>query len=294
MLALVWIACAQLDPVGYMVARCNDLADPDLDACYELGQQALALVRPDVTRARAMFSKGCQTHHARSCNALGDMVNDAKGGPRDPKRAAELYGIACKGGITGACVNRGVALYAGDGVKKDATAAVELFKNTCVVDEVNAEACSALGLAYSEGLGVEKVDLDIAERLQRKSCEIDYPLACSRVGDLYRGKVGRTAEDVVTATEFYEKACKLDAHFGCIELAGLHADGIAAEASGNRAAVYYQQTCRIDPMRGCFEAAQLMESGRVKARDGEIESLYNRACEHGHTQACSKRSLDGG
>jgi hypothetical protein len=35
-----------------------------------------------------------------------------------------------------------------------------------------------------------------------------------------------------------------------------------------------------------------MESGRVAAREGEIESLYNIACEHGQTAACAKRSLD--
>ncbi len=285
------VACDALDPVGTMEARCASV-EPDLDACYELGQQALALIRPDVTRARAMFSKGCQTHHARSCNDLAEMVDDAKGGPRDAKRAAELYDIACRQNISSACVHLGVAVYAGDGLKANPARAVELFKNTCVGDTVNAEACSALGLAYSEGKGVEAVDVERAERLQRKACEAEYPLACSRVGDLYLARTERREEDVLTAVEFYEKACRLDAHYGCIELAVLNADGTAPDASAEKAALYYQKTCRIDPSRGCFDAAALMESGRVVAREGEIESLYNRACEHGHTAACAKRKLE--
>jgi TPR repeat protein len=289
-LALALGACEALDPVGTLEVRCAQ-SEPDLDACYELGQQALALVRPDVTRARAMFSKGCQTHHARSCNALAEMVDEAKGGPRDPKRAVELYDIACRQQITSACVHLGLALYAGDGTRPNPERAVELFKNTCVGDAVNADACSALGLAYSEGKGVEAVDAERAERLQRKACEAEFALACSRVGDLYRARPEQRPEDVLTAVEFYDKACRLDARHGCMELAQLHSDGTAPDASAEKAALYYQKTCRIDPSRGCFDAAALMESGRVAAREGEIESLYNRACEHGHTAACAKRKI---
>ena len=50
-------------------------------------------------------------------------------------------------------------------------------------------------------------------------------------------------------------------------------------------------SCNAGSSEGCFEAGALMEEGRVAAREGEIESLYNLACEHGHTLACARRAL---
>ena len=35
----------------------------------------------------------------------------------------------------------------------------------------------------------------------------------------------------------------------------------------------------------------LLRTGKVKAREGEIEYLYNLACEYGSADACAKRQI---
>jgi uncharacterized protein len=287
------LSACEVPTTETQLSRCQ--SGDDNDACFELGMAAYNRPLPDVNGARRLFSKACNVHHAQSCNGLAEMVRDAKGGPRDPKRAAELFDIACRGEITTACVNLGLALYSGDGVRKDEVRAVGLFKTTCGAEPIQPEACSALGIAYEEGLGVDGMDLDIAERLQRKACDEDHPLGCVRVGMLYRARSASTAskkiENMTIAVDFLNKACRLDASSGCFELAEMHRDKLAPEPSDSKAALFFQKVCQVDPTRGCFEAAKLMESGRVRARENEIESLYNLACEHGRTEACSKRSL---
>jgi len=266
----------------------------DMDACYQLGMQALVKARPDIRTARSLFAKGCNVHHARSCNGLAEMVRDAKGGPRDPKRAAELFGIACEGGIQSACVELGMFTYDGVGVPQDQERAVELFTKACDHEaEPQPKACSALGVAWSDGKGVEKKDLDVAKQYFLKACDAEYAPACVLAGLLVaESRTGKRDENRAEAAGLLQRACELDAHFGCFELAVMHEKGEAPDARDDKAAVYYQKTCNIDPTRGCFEAARLMEQGKVTARDGEIESLYNLACEHGHAEACTKRSLE--
>jgi hypothetical protein len=151
--------------------------------------------------------------------------------------------------------------------------------------------CAALGIAYSDGVGVEK-DLQKSEDLYRHACDDDYAPACVLAGDVYENiKRGKKTENLTTALTFYDRACAIDHNFGCYEYAELHQSGKPAESSDNKAAEYFQKTCTIDPTRGCYEAAQLMEDGRVKASPTEIEALYNNACEHGNTAACDKRMI---
>lgn len=266
----------------------------NMDACYQLGVQALVRARPDIRTARNLFAKGCNVHHARSCNGLAEMVRDAKGGPRDPKRAAELFGIACEGGIQSACVELGMFAYDGVGITQDHAKAVELFQAACEHEaDPQPKGCSALGVAWSDGNGVEKKDLDVARDYYLRACDADYAPSCVLAGLLAaESRTGKREENRAVAADLLAKACNIDAHFGCYELAVMHEKGEAPEAADAKAAVFFQKTCNIDPTRGCFEAARLMEQGKVSAREGEIESLYNLACEHGHAEACTKRSLE--
>lgn len=295
---LALLGCGKEQEPG-MVLEMNceaALHSHEMEPCYQLGVQALKNARPQISRARGLFSKGCNVHHAPSCDALAEMVRDGRGGPRDVKRAAELFEIGCRGEVVSSCVNLGLALYEGKGVKEDDERAVELFRSTCEADPPQARACEAMGRAYKEGKGVEAEDLERAEALFTKACDLDFASGCVKLGSLHaetkRGTRAELQERLSAAAASYERACKIDARFGCYELATFHAEEKHPEPDPEKAAFYYQKTCNIDPTRGCFEAAELMNSGKVTAREGEIESLYNLACEHGHTEACSKRSLD--
>jgi uncharacterized protein len=274
------------------------------EACYRDGMAASEESLPRYSDARKAFSEACLTvHHAQSCNELARLVRDAKGGPKDVKRAVDMFGIACKADIHTACVDLGLLLYKGEFLKKASPErAVELFTSECARVDVEslpadgphelAYSCDALGLAYEEGKGTEppKPDVETAATLYTQACEARYAPACVSAGRLAAAK--KKASDYAVAATLYEQACKLDARMGCLELATLHSTKAWPEANDAAASEYYQKTCNIDPTRGCFEAGQLMESGRIAAGEGEIESLYSLACEHGHTEACAKRNLE--
>lgn len=274
----------------------------NIEACFRDGNALINAARPQFGEARKKFAAACNVHHAPSCNELGKLVRDAKGGPKDLTRAVDLFSVACKGDIQTACVDLGELLFAGEIVKQDAARAVELFTSACnTVDPAKAptegaadplaRACNALGVAYRDGVGVEppKKDEKKAAELFDKACSARLAAGCVSAGAL--AATTKRKDDVEKAAVYFETACKLDARQGCMELAGLHADKAWPGAADDKAALYYQKTCNIDPTRGCYEAGFLMETGRVPAREGEIEYLYNLACEHGHTEACSKRQL---
>nr|MBA2321991.1 sel1 repeat family protein [Deltaproteobacteria bacterium] len=152
-------------------------------------------------------------------------------------------------------------------------------------------ACSRLARAWVEGVGVEKKDEVQARALHDKACALGDPQACVDYGNWLVGM--RKKDDVITGAGYLEKACTADARFGCYELATLHAQSkTLPDASPVRAAFFYERACNIDPTHGCFEAAELMEAGKIPARPEQIQSLYNVACEHGNSEACSRRSAD--
>lgn len=278
-------------------------AGGNMKACYGEGLAAANAARPRYDEARKAWSSSCMSiHDAESCYALAGLVRDAKGGPRDMHRAAELYEIACKGDLKTACVDLGLLLYKdADGLKAEPAKAVTLLSDACKqVDPATqpkdgphpmAQACDALGVAYLEGVGVEppKKDEDKASQLFDRACDAQYAPGCVSGGNLLAKE--RQDKKVARAAELYEKACKIDARYGCFELAQLHETKAWDGASDDMASMYFQKTCNTDPTRGCFEAGLLMETGRIKAREGEIESLYNIACEHGNSTACTKRKV---
>jgi TPR repeat protein len=275
----------------------------NMNACYGEGLAAANAARPQYDQARKAWSASCMNiHHAESCNALALLVRDAKGGPRDLHRAAELFEIACKGEIKTSCVELGLLLYRDrDGLKADPAKAVTLLTDACKqVDEatmpkdgphVMAPACDALGSAYLEGVGVEppRKDEEKAAQLFDRACQAKYAPGCVSGGNILAKE--RQKNKVERASQLYETACGIDARQGCFELAQLHETKAWEGASDQAASKYFQKTCSIDPTRGCYEAGVLMETGRIKAREGEIESLFNLACEHGNSMACTKRKV---
>jgi TPR repeat protein len=73
----------------------------------------------------------------------------------------------------------------------------------------------------------------------------------------------------------------------------LNEQGVLEGSDDKQAAAYYRKACAKNPRLGCFELAELLKSGRVTPRDGEINSLYSMACEHGHLDACQLKGTGG-
>ena len=287
--------------------------DGNTEACFKEAQTVLGRARPNYSRARKLLVQACMPRYRKdkgppkenfpaACAQLANLVKDAKGGPRDMPRATELYEIACKAGFAESCVELGLAVYAperGDEVLAEPERSVELFFTACNKVDPQAEskahplarACDALGLAYQEGKGVEdgKADPARAQEMYLKACDAKYAPGCVHAGQLIADR--KIKGQVPEAAELFDRACELDARHGCFELAQLHEKKRWPDATPEQAEIYYRRTCKMDPTRGCFEAAVLMEKGLVETREGEIESLYNLACEHGHATACTRRRV---
>lgn len=254
----------------------------------------------DVPRAIELFESACKDGIDRACVDLALLLySDTPEEAPNAARAVVLFEDAC------AKVNLTALPVEGEAPapveQPQASAGCNAWRKAPVKGpsrasdtpptHVLAEACDALGHAYQAGIGVEPLvkDEEKAATLFSKACEARYAKGCVSAGALVAE--GKKKEDIEAAAVFYERGCRLDARLGCFELAELHAKKAWPGATDAQAAVFYQKTCNIDPTRGCFEAGELMEEGRVAAREGEIESLYNLACEHGHTLACSRRAL---
>ncbi|MEZ4238676.1 MAG: tetratricopeptide repeat protein [Myxococcota bacterium] len=295
--------------------RLRTCAGGNTRACYDDGVAAMSAAKPRFSDARKAFASACRPsvtargaessvskHVPEACNELATLVRDAKGGPKDVPRAIDLFGIACKDGIGEACLDLAELLYTDDPeLADDAVRAVVLFGQACDKVDTNnlpkqgpaplGESCVSLGQAYESGIGVEPPRKDIvkAEELYRKGCAARIPEGCVHIGDVLVATHQRTK--IEEAAGFYEQACELNPRFGCMELARLHEKKAWPGADDELAGTFYKKACAIDASQGCFEAAQLMEEGRVANKEGEIDSLYNQACEHGHSMACSRRSL---
>lgn len=264
----------------------NSCQDNDPDACFTLGTQELNAPRPDYAEARRLFSMGCGVHHASSCNALGTLVRDARGGPKDMRRSANLFKVACEKGVAQACVHHAELLAKGTGVEQDEAAAAKLYAQACETDSPIPKACTELGIFLRDAKGVDR-DKDKAVALFTAACDAGYAPGCVELANGLTQKWGK--DNMIIAAGLLDKACGIDANFGCFELAELHRTKKAPDANIEQAGHYYNSICRIDPSRGCFELAELMSTEEVPSRPGEKEALYKLACESGNSDACYKR-----
>ncbi|MEZ4318521.1 MAG: tetratricopeptide repeat protein [Myxococcota bacterium] len=291
LLSILLFACTKApeNPLEMLDVSCKR-GDPE--ACFKLGTKELNAPQPDYADARKLFSNGCAVHHAPSCNALGTLVRDARGGPKDMVRARDLFQTSCENGLNVGCVHFADVLASNRDVEGNLEKAVELYTKACEDESSIPKACTSLGEMTLVGDGIEKKDEERAEALFDKACKAEYAPACVQQAGVLLEKRGNRADteaNLQTATELYDKACTIDANFGCFELAVLHHEKKAPDATMEQAGHYYERVCSMDHSRGCFELAELMAAEEVPSRPGQKEALYTRACESGNSEACALR-----
>jgi TPR repeat protein len=73
------------------------------EACANLAVLSASEIPPDVTRAVALFARGCDLGEPIACFDLANHYADGTGVEQDTERAAALYAQACSGGYPAAC-----------------------------------------------------------------------------------------------------------------------------------------------------------------------------------------------
>ncbi|MGO9835466.1 MAG: tetratricopeptide repeat protein [Polyangiaceae bacterium] len=112
---------------------------------------------------------------ARSCAALGWMLERGSVLPRDERIGVVLYTRACDEGDQSACDKLGRAYLAGAGVKPDDVMALSLFRRAC--DHARSDACTDLATMYCLGRGVPR-DRSRSAVLFQQACEAGDVAAC--------------------------------------------------------------------------------------------------------------------
>ena len=291
LISLLLLGCGNTeapDPKALMQASCG-AGKPD--ACFKLGTDHLNAPAPRYAEARKNFNTGCGVHHAPSCNALGTLVRDARGGPKDMVRAFGLFQTSCETDkpelrSRQGCINYADVLRSGEGAEKNLELAGEKYRAECEHESPLPKACTNLSEMLRAGEGAEK-DIEAADALLAKACEGSFAPACQALAKVK--SESRKKEEVAEAAALFERACGIDANYGCFEMAQLHVDKKIDDASFEQAGEYYSMICRVDTSRGCYELAELMTEKKVASREGEKEALYKLSCESGFSEACDKR-----
>jgi hypothetical protein len=95
----------------------------------------------------------------------------------EPEEAARLWAVACDGGNAPACTNLGFLHEQGLGMDPDPAEAARLYRQGC--DGGDAWGCMYLGTNYEEGIGLEPDPAESA-RLYRRGCEMGLADSCAR------------------------------------------------------------------------------------------------------------------
>ena len=205
----------------------------------------------DIARYRSdkevFFKKGCELGSAYCCNGLGRYHERGLGVKKDPERAIELYGRACKADYAVACFNLAVMLRTGPSFVQDLKGALAADQRAC--DLGNEKGCYNLGVVLHEGRGT-RVDFEASAAAYRRSCDKKYPRACYNLGLMSDAGEGGVRDPAVAAA-YFTQACDLGDKDACVKLAAALAKGRGVPKDEERAATLVRGQCRGGHQPSC-------------------------------------------
>jgi len=204
----------------------------------------------------------CNLGDAEGCYVLGLKL-------RDDKEVAGAYEQACNGGYSQACTNLGWMYENARGVNEDLGASVRLYKRGCDGSPCSAPnnlGCVNLAKAFRAGRGTEKNDV-VATRLFRDVCRrTPVPGSSEDAGTIARAcSLAGTAlvlgQGILASPDeglrLLEKGCSVDDTFGCYNLGAFYETGTGVGADRNRAITYYQRACDHGDTEACDRLTRL-------------------------------------
>jgi hypothetical protein len=191
----------------------------------------------------------CQHDSARGCFALGTLLSEGKGVPRDPVGAARSFKHACDMGFDNACGSL-IAMVKtdGDGV----------LSEPC--SRGDGASCFMLGSLYYGGQGVSR-DLERSAALFQQSCTAGFARGCGQLGESYLFGEG-VPKDMIKARQILDKAC--DARYGpaCFNVGIIHRQGIETPKNEGLARARFQQGCDLGYRNACEALSPTQPAGR--------------------------------
>ncbi len=172
----------------------------------------------------------CQHDSGPACFTLGMLLNDNKEVPRDAPGAARSFGRACDLGLPYGCMSL-TGLITTDGAG--------LLSIPC--QRGDGVSCSTLGTVYLRGQGVAR-DQSRALDLFRQSCAAGWPRGCGLVGEIYLFGQG-TPVAPLKARQSLEKACAMGDHPSCFNTGLMYRQGYGVPKDEVLAESRFRQGC---------------------------------------------------
>lgn len=199
--------------------------------------------------------------------------------------AAELAQLeaSCDGGTIDACSDLGMRYSEGRGVVEDDVKAAMFHDKACTGGV--SDNCSMLGIAYNEGKGVVP-DATRSATAFAHACEFGGAIACGNFG-LALIKGNGVAKDPERAVAYFDKACDAGDAAACTSLGASYSLGVGVKADARRAKRFLEKACKGDDAGGCYNLGVVYDQGLgVKIDPVRAVSLYVSACDRDDAAAC--------
>ncbi len=265
---------APLSPLAALAASCRS---GEQDACDALAEQwsgreiLLDPLADDARAAAAALDRACEhARNAAACVGLALMHKyGTTGAGRDDAAAARLFARVRERGALRGC--------RGEPPSEQGAAALAAAAHSC--DEGRARACAVLAWAAFTGVQRER-DPSAAFVSWERACELESGTGCR-----WAGHVAFTYAEVGAperASSLLERACELGPPGGCAEL-GLFLETVRHDDAA--ALARYEAACADGSRDGCALAANVL--ARTPETVDRANAFRRRACDAGHTEACT-------
>jgi len=193
---------------------------------------------------------------------------------------------SCRGGSATGCSNVGVAYEQGLGVQKDYARARGYYETAC--SKQSAIACRNLGNLHLWGFGVPR-DRTLALRYLKQACDANLGEGCNdQARALPHAADGDSEPAHAERRALYARACDAGNQFGCANLASTLAhlqSPTSAEAA--RAAELASKGCLLEHPYSCSVFGHLLENGIGTGRNlPAARERYQFACDHEEATGC--------
>jgi len=222
-----------------------------------LAAAKVALSRGQFERAAKAFRTAAEAGNAEAQAHLGYMYYAGEGVERDATTAVEWYRRAAAAGNRDAQYNLGVAYAYGEGVAMDKTEAIRWYRRAA--EGGSAVAQYSLGVAYALGEGVYRDDAESAAWYER-AAEAGYPAAQYNLAYCYRAGKGVPKDDEA-ALEWFLTAAENGHLAAKYTIAGMYQTGVGTEPDRAKAIDWYRVAAAEGHAGAAAELEKLLAHG---------------------------------
>ncbi|MEM1363408.1 MAG: tetratricopeptide repeat protein [Pseudomonadota bacterium] len=160
----------------------------------------------------------------------------------------EFITLACEGGVTQECLDRGLAVWEIDG-----NLAARLWRSACAGG--SAMGCTGLGYLHESGIGMDPGPQEAA-LLYKMACDGGNAQGCNNLGALHESGIGMDP-DPQEAARLYTLGCDGGEARGCYNLGLMHEFGQGIDVDLSKALQVFRRACALGYQDGCQRAETL-------------------------------------